>query len=150
VVDESTLQLIAIDCIRLTLSQFASTTTHRCIFVGTLIVVPDVSKLKNRADGPGMRRSGRRREDGGGEGVTGLKALGVRDLTYRIAFLACSVTSADGSLRDEDTKEDIQAQFSESERHELMLMAQQPNLVSRMRRSVAPTVFGHEDIKLGR
>lgn len=26
------------------------------------------------------------------EGVRGLKALGVRDLSYRIAFLACSVT----------------------------------------------------------
>ena len=25
------------------------------------------------------------------EGVRGLKALGVRDLTYRLAFLACSV-----------------------------------------------------------
>lgn len=25
------------------------------------------------------------------EGVTGLKALGVRELTYKMAFLACSV-----------------------------------------------------------
>lgn len=28
------------------------------------------------------------------EGVRGLKALGVRDLTYRLAFLACSVSSS--------------------------------------------------------
>lgn len=27
------------------------------------------------------------------EGVSGLKALGVRELTYRTAFLACSVTA---------------------------------------------------------
>ena len=27
----------------------------------------------------------------GGEGVRGLKALGVRDLSYKLAFLACSV-----------------------------------------------------------
>lgn len=26
------------------------------------------------------------------EGVTGLKALGVRDLNYKMAFLACSIT----------------------------------------------------------
>ena len=26
------------------------------------------------------------------EGVRGLKALGVRDLTYKMAFLACTVT----------------------------------------------------------
>lgn len=28
------------------------------------------------------------------EGVQGLKALGVRDLNYRLAFLACSVKSS--------------------------------------------------------
>lgn len=28
-----------------------------------------------------------------GEGVRGLKALGVRDLAYRLAFLACTVTA---------------------------------------------------------
>lgn len=30
--------------------------------------------------------------EGNNEGVRGLKALGVRDLKYRMAFLACSVT----------------------------------------------------------
>ena len=28
------------------------------------------------------------------EGISGLKALGVRDLNYRMAFLACAVTSS--------------------------------------------------------
>lgn len=28
------------------------------------------------------------------EGVRGLKALGVRDLTYKMAFLACNVSSS--------------------------------------------------------
>lgn len=32
-----------------------------------------------------------------GEGVRGLKALGVRNLNYKLAFLACSVTAT--SLR---------------------------------------------------
>ena len=27
-----------------------------------------------------------------GEGLTGLKALGVRDLNYRLAFLACNIS----------------------------------------------------------
>ena len=30
------------------------------------------------------------------DGVRGLKALGVRDLTYRMAFLACTVTPSAG------------------------------------------------------
>ena len=45
------------------------------------------------------------------EGVTGLKALGVRDLTYKLAFLAISVNSADNTVgnvnvRDEDATTD--------------------------------------------
>lgn len=33
------------------------------------------------------------------EGVTGLKALGVRDLNYRMAFLACSITPTNPKVR---------------------------------------------------
>jgi DNA replication licensing factor MCM6 len=34
----------------------------------------------------------------GGGGVTGLKSLGVRDLQYKTAFLACMVHDADGRV----------------------------------------------------
>lgn len=81
--------------------------------------------------------------------VTGLKALGVRDMNYRVAFLANSVTYQDGSFYENETKEDIQLQYSEEDREELNAMAHVPNLIARMRKSVAPTVYGHEDIKLG-
>lgn len=55
-----------------------------------MIVVPDVGVLSM----PGAKAEiGSRHKRGDqGEGVTGLKSLGVRDLNYRIAFLACSVT----------------------------------------------------------
>ena len=33
-------------------------------------------------------------EAGDHEGVRGLKALGVRDLNYRLAFLACNVSAS--------------------------------------------------------
>ena len=33
------------------------------------------------------------------EGVRGLKTLGVRDLTYRLAFLACTVTPNNSKVR---------------------------------------------------
>jgi DNA replication licensing factor MCM6 len=37
-------------------------------------------------------RTGRKRvREGQGEGVTGLHALGVREMTYKLAFLACSI-----------------------------------------------------------
>lgn len=68
---------------------------YRYDFTGTLIVVPDVSVMSL----PGTKTEvGSRHKAGNqGEGVRGLKALGVRDLNYRMAFLACSVTAT--SLR---------------------------------------------------
>ena len=60
-------------------------------FTGTLIVIPDVGALSL----PGARmESGSHHKPGdlNTEGVRGLKALGVRMLNYRLAFLACSVT----------------------------------------------------------
>lgn len=60
-------------------------------FTGTLIVVPDVAVLSL----PGAKAEVGSRHKGGdnlNDGVRGLKALGVRDLNYRMAFLACSVT----------------------------------------------------------
>lgn len=65
----------------------------RCEFTGSLIVVPDVSALN--MPGAAAETGSRRGRDDKGEGLKGLKALGVRDLNYRMAFLACGV-SADG------------------------------------------------------
>ena len=68
---------------------------EKCVFTGTLIVVPDVSQLGLPGVRPEATRDNRnapRGGDAGGSGVSGLKALGVRDLTYRMAFLSCMVT----------------------------------------------------------
>jgi DNA replication licensing factor MCM6 len=59
-------------------------------FTGTLIVVPDVGALAL----PGAKAEVGSRHKAGEtntEGIRGLKALGVRELHYRMAFLACSV-----------------------------------------------------------
>lgn len=75
----------------------------KCVFTGTFIVVPDVSQLGL----PGGNKAQIQREASkgvpgtggvGGNGVTGLKALGVRDLQYKTAFLACMVHDADGRV----------------------------------------------------
>lgn len=63
----------------------------RCDFTGTLIVVPDVSQIAM----PGARaESGahhRGQEGHEAEGLRGLKSLGVRDLSYKMAFLGVDV-----------------------------------------------------------
>jgi DNA replication licensing factor MCM6 len=75
----------------------------KCVFTGCFVVVPDVGQLGlpggNKAEltreankGGGVAAST------GGGGVTGLKSLGVRDLQYKTAFLACMVHGVDGRV----------------------------------------------------
>ena len=75
----------------------------KCHFVGTPIVVPDVAQLSgckvfafacltDTAQGAQSISRLEGRIGSNYEGVTGLKGLGVRDLSYKIAFLACSLT----------------------------------------------------------
>lgn len=51
-----------------------------------------------------MRENRGGRSDGGvaSQGVTGLKALGVRDLQYKTAFLSCMVQDSDLSVSPDD------------------------------------------------
>lgn len=73
----------------------------KCVFTGTFIVVPDVAQLGLPGVNAEMiRQAGAGKGGIGGMGnsnmgVTGLKALGVRDLTYKTAFLACMVQSSE-------------------------------------------------------
>lgn len=63
-----------------------------CIFIGMLCVVPDISSMLK----PGERtqvimKNTERGNAIGMQGVTGLKQTGVRDLNYKLAFIACNV-----------------------------------------------------------
>lgn len=65
-------------------------------FTGTLIVVPDVSVMST----PSARAesaSGQKKGDTN-EGVKGLKCLGIRELNYKLAFLACSLSATDSRV----------------------------------------------------
>lgn len=131
----------------------------RCIFTGTCIVLPDVSQMGV----PGVNAQIQRQTQPGSavegianQGVTGLKSLGVRDLTYRTAFLACMVQSGDGrsdqSASITEEQEDAQTVLSgltEQEREELEAMVVSTDIYPRLVRSMAPTMYGHEIIKKG-
>ncbi|KAK5121460.1 hypothetical protein LTR85_005293 [Meristemomyces frigidus] len=152
---------------------------EKCIFTGTLIVVPDVSQFRV----PGTRvmavrdSQAPRGGDAGGSGVSGLKALGVRDLTYRMAFLANMVTmdtstqgqSANQNLKgqagnilsslgqmvdlNETTGDQAQQDYLDTltpaEIDDLRKMVQMPNIFMRLVDSLAPMVYGHTVVKKG-
>ncbi|KAI0796993.1 MCM-domain-containing protein [Abortiporus biennis] len=136
----------------------------KCVFTGTFIVVPDVSALGlpggNKAEL--MRESNKSGVNAassvGGAGVTGLKSLGVRDLQYKTAFLACMAHDADGRTgtnirgEEEEGEEDGQAfarSLTEPEFEELRQMLESDHIYSRLVESIAPTVYGHEIVKKG-
>ena len=76
----------------------------KCIFAGSLVVVPDVAQLT--APGEKVEVVNKVDTRNPTEGVSGLKQLGVRELTYKLAFLASSVQPAEArsgvvSIRDD-------------------------------------------------
>ncbi|KAF2226907.1 MCM2/3/5 family-domain-containing protein [Elsinoe ampelina] len=152
---------------------------EKCIFTGNLIVVPDVSQFRVPGVRPqAMRDTGNARgTDAGGSGVSGLKALGVRDLTYRMVFLANMVTPDSttagqassqhlkgqagnilSSLNQAPPNEDVAAEeaqqeflssIPQSEIDDLRRMVHTPNIFMRLVDSLAPMVYGHAVIKKG-
>eukprot|EP00063_Salmo_salar_P021495 XP_013996330.1 PREDICTED: zygotic DNA replication licensing factor mcm6-B-like [Salmo salar] len=127
----------------------------RCDITGSLIVVPDVSQLSTagvRAE-TSSRVGGRQGYEN--EGLRGLKALGVRELSYRLAFLACHVSPTNPrfggkELRDEDqTAESIKSQMSVQEWEKVFEMSQDKNLYHNLGTSLFPTIHGNDEVKRG-
>jgi DNA replication licensing factor MCM6 len=112
----------------------------KAYFAGTLIVIPDLAQLYRAGQVPTSRSAQQAQGSGAGagaggrsagEGVTGMRALGVRDLTYRVAFLAQSVAKGSptgigaaasgagggpGGVEDENPDAEVVAQFTEEQK----------------------------------
>lgn len=127
----------------------------KCKFTGCEIVIPDVSQLGL----PGVKPQSVKESARGSElssGVTGLKSLGVRDLTYKLAFGACHVASmvnkAGGNEQlevDLNDQEVFLTSLSDAEVLLLKEMVKDEHIYDKLVNSIAPAVFGHEVIKKG-
>ncbi|AJR79408.1 Mcm6p [Saccharomyces cerevisiae YJM1573] len=153
----------------------------RCKFTGVEIVVPDVTQLglpgvkpSSTLDTRGISKT----TEGLNSGVTGLRSLGVRDLTYKISFLACHVisigsnigaSSPDANSNNRETELQMAANLqannvyqdnerdqevflnslSSDEINELKEMVKDEHIYDKLVRSIAPAVFGHEAVKKG-
>ncbi|XP_055933914.1 DNA replication licensing factor MCM6-like [Argiope bruennichi] len=129
----------------------------RVDFIGTLIVVPDVSQLSI----PGIRTESSARHKGREgfetEGVRGLKALGVRELSYKTAFLATTVIPSDvkvGALEiltaEPSKKGDhILKDLTGQEWQKIYDMSLDRNLYQNLIKSLFPTIHGNDEVKSG-
>lgn len=89
----------------------------RIVLTGSLVVVPDGSALARAGEAARATIGDRGKEaaSGGGGGVKGLGALGVRELTYRTCFVAVSVLPAEVAFRIQKRGEDMDAENAEQE-----------------------------------
>lgn len=139
----------------------------KCIFTGALLVVPDAAP----ANMAGERVEKHAQGGGGGgrgaaaaamsEGVSGLRSQGVKELHYRMVFVAHSVVARPGAgaqssssfwganIRDDvdATAHGGEAGLTEEEADEVDRMRRDPDLYAKLVSSVAPAVFGHADVK---
>lgn len=127
----------------------------RALFAGDLVAVPDVAAISAPGERSEMRRGGGRGGDAGAGdgGVTGPRFLGVRELTYRLAFIACSVEDATarsggaGGGEPGETPDDVLAALPPCAAADLAAMARNPRLYADAAASIAPGVAGHADVK---
>ncbi|RZC46839.1 hypothetical protein C5167_039793 [Papaver somniferum] len=123
------------------------------IFTGTLVVIPDILALASPGERAECRREAPQRSGSGHEGVRGLRALGVRDLSYRLAFIANSVQVSDGRKdndirnRKKDADDEDCQKLTKEEEAEIHGMRNTPDFFNKIVDSIAPTIFGHQEIK---
>lgn len=133
----------------------------KCAFVGTLIVVPDISQLSLPGNRLETGSSDGRLNRGMNEGIGGLKSLGVRELTYKLAFLAVmaqprhlqqgtvNIRNDEEDQALEDEMIDAKTLFTAAELEDIHRMRNLPNIYSRLVACVSPSIYGHAEVKTG-
>ena len=132
----------------------------KAVFTGKLVVVPDIVQLlkpgekytSSNMDTTKMKRDQNKTMDG----VTGLRKIGVKDLSYKMVFIASSVNTGDtrfgfsnDTADDEENAQDVEKMFTLHERHEVIRMKNEDSLYAKLAGSIAPSVYGHLDVKKG-
>lgn len=136
----------------------------KCQFVGMLVAVPEIYSLLK----PGEKTEINAKNDGVRqknqvplEGVTGLKRLGVRDLNYKLVFIANYAESLHNPLNksnlteeendNEDDRKKALSKFSPDALEDIQRIREDKDIYVKMSKSIAPAVTGHasEEIKKG-
>uniref|UniRef100_A0A1I8HJ43 DNA helicase n=1 Tax=Macrostomum lignano TaxID=282301 RepID=A0A1I8HJ43_9PLAT len=126
--------------------------------------MPDVAAMQSSQASSLRLESGPRIRNQDGQqdaGIRGLKALGVREMTYRTAFLACSVVTVNSGLQGRDdgghvnedgapmTYEQLRARITPAEWDELFGMSRDPDLMTNLCASLFANIHGSDEVKRG-
>jgi DNA replication licensing factor MCM6 len=121
----------------------------KCSFTGVVIPVPDVAQLHSKES-----NFARKKRSNNTTGISGLKHLGIRTITCKLAFLACSCQHASNSIGSINIREGESQEirdFTDEELKEILVMknTNEPGIYTKLANSIVPNIFGHEDIKRG-
>lgn len=127
------------------------------LVTGALIAVPDLPALLKPGELPRSvtRQMQRRTETSlAAEALRGVKGIGVRELNFRICLLALGIESVATGKHEQSLQDDRELfQASDFLGHGafdwIRSVAAKPDCLSYLVKSVAPRVWGHEDIKKG-
>ena len=125
----------------------------KCNFIGTLIVVPDITSLYK----PGekvqkqiKREVARKEEQKVTSGISGLKNLGIKDLSYKLIFIANNVMFlTEAGLTMGISESEKIKDFSKSELDRILQMKNDQNIYLNLSKAISPSVFGHDEVKKG-
>ena len=132
----------------------------KVIFTGSLLVTPDGAPANMAGDRTELGNTAASSTQS--EGLGGLRRMGVRELYYRMVFIAHSVAvnttgnlKPDGNDRNVADNTDLKVHeatdavqsLTSEERRDIALMAKDPSIYEKFVSSIAPAVHGHTDIK---
>lgn len=125
----------------------------QCDFIGSLIAIPDVGQIMSGAFGTVSS------ELSGESGVTGLKSIGVKEMTHTLAFLAnaCIIEgqnkpciNTDANYRDSAHEGGLDVNdFTKEEIIRIEKMSKDTNLLDNLSQSLFSSIYGSEDVKRG-
>lgn len=133
----------------------------RAIFTGKLVVVPDIVQFLKPGEkytAQNMDTTNMKRNEGRSlDAVSGLRKIGVKDLSYKLVFIACSVHAGDTRFgftqnqqgNNDGAGQDNLAQFTTQEKELAIEMKNQDDLYTKLAKSIAPNIHGHLDVKKG-
>jgi len=135
----------------------------KVIVTGTLIVVPDVPSMMNPSELKAqVRRDLRTRSDAyGADGVHGLKGMGQRDLTYKLAFFGIYIEEnndfggSGGKGGGENVRSDEKMYLSQTDKDKFAQLSEhigpggKKDCFDVLARAVAPSIHGHLEVKKG-
>ena len=127
-------------------------------FIGNIIVVPDImalSKPGEKVQQQVKRDIVKREEQKIGEGISGLKNLGIKDMSYKLIFIANNIVisekDTEKTINDvyDDKGNELKENFTNKEIDIILKMKGDISIYSNLSKSIAPNVYGQEEVKKG-